>query len=340
MSGVGRTARPSVTVAIPTYNGEAWLDTAIESVLAQSLGDFELLILDNASTDGTQALVARYVDDPRVEYRCNPHNIGLAGNVNLACRLARGEGLIVLGADDRLEPRFLEASIAFLRAEPGVSMVHGPAAWIDAEGRRFGGTGKAWPRLTPGPKAILQAFESGFCFSTMLMRPEAIRACGAFDESWQQVIDLWLFVRLCTVGDIGYLDEVLCEYRIHDRAISMPMYRENLMFRRQIAAARECFAWPVVVAAGVSDDRRRAERAAARIAMRVLHMSRADGIGPMAGNFAEVLRAVPEAALWPSSWALFALALLPVGPTRALRRMLRRRAMARLQADGPAMPGA
>ena len=333
-------ASPAVTVAIPTYNAEAWLAAAVESVLAQRFTDFELLVLDNASTDGTPGLMARYAGDPRVDYRRNPQNLGLAGNVGLACRLARGEALIILGADDRLEPRFLEVALAFLRSEPDVAMVHGPAAWIDAEGRRFGGTGQAWPRLTPGRQGLLQAFEAGFCFSTMLMRTAAIRASGPFDESWQEVIDLWLFLQMCLAGNIGYLDEILCEYRVHADALSMPMYSKNLMFRRQITAARECFNWPAVVQAGVSGDRRRAERAAARIAMRVLHMSRADGIGRTVGNFAEVLREVPEAALWPRSWALFGLALLPLGVTSALRRYLRQRSMARIQTRRVAPPTA
>jgi len=340
VSGAAIGARPAATVAIPTRNGEAWLAAAIESVLAQRLANIELLILDNASTDGTPALVARYADDPRLVYRRNPVDIGLAGNVNRACREARGAALIILGSDDRLEPRFLEAGMAFLQAHPDVSMVHGPAAWIDAEGRRFGGTGQVWPPTTPGPQGMLQAFEAGFCFSTMLMRMSAIRAIGPFDESWREVIDLWLFLRMCQVGRIGYLDEVLVEYRVHADAMSMPMYSTNLMFRRQLAAARECFAWPEAVAAGVAGDLPRAERAAARIALQVLHMSRTVGIGRTVTNFAEILREVPLAALWPRSWALFGLALLPFGLTSALRRHLRRRAMARIQAMQASPPAA
>ncbi len=344
MSGAGMDGRPVATVAIPTFNGEAWLAEAIESVLGQSLVDIELLVLDNASTDGTAELVARYAGDKRLVYRRNERNIGFAANVHNAVRLARGEALVILGSDDRLEPRFMEAGIAFLQAHPEVSMVHGPAAWIDGEGHRFGGTGHVWPPTTPGPQAMLQAFEAGFCFSTMLMRTEAIRASGPFNESWQEVTDLWLFLRMCLAGDIGYLDEVLCEYRVHADAMSMPMYSTNLMFRRQLAAARECFAWPEAVAAGVGGDLPRAKRAAARIALQVLHMSRPVGIGRTVANFAEVLREVPRAALWPRSWARFGLALLPFGLTSALRRFLRRylrrRAMARKQALPVSPPAA
>ena len=335
----GRT-RPVATVAIPTFNGEAWLAEAIESVLAQSLTDFELLVLDNASTDSTPDVVARYASDPRVVYLRNERNIGFAANVHLACRKARGQAIMVVGSDDRLHPGFLQAGMEFLDSHPEASMVHGPAYWIDDDGRRFGGTGHVWPPITPGPQAMVQTFEAGFCLTTMLMRTAAIRESGAFDESWQEIVDLWLFLRLCQMGSIGYLDEVLCDYRVHADAMSMPMYSTNLMFRRQMTAARECFAWPQAVAAGVAGDRSRAERAAARTALRVLHMSRPEGIGRTLANFAEVLRAVPQAALWPRSWALFGLALLPFGLTSALRRGLRRRAMARMQPAAAAHPAA
>jgi glycosyltransferase involved in cell wall biosynthesis len=321
---------PRVTVVIPTYNAAHWLPQAVGSVLAQQFRDFELLVLDNASTDDTAAVMQRY-DDARIDYRCNETNLGLAGNVHLGCREARGEFLIVLGADDRLLPRFLETAVAFLDAEPGASLVHGPAIWIDAEGRRFGGTGGGWSRITPGKRAMLGAFGDGFCFSTMLMRTAAIRATGPFDEAWREVIDLWLFLRLSLAGDVGYLDRTLCEYRVHDDAMSMPMYRANLMFRRQMAAARECFAWPEAVEAGAGGYRRAAERHAAAIAIEVLHMSRADGYGRYLRNLAEVVSAVPEILLRPATWGRLGFGLLPRAVIRDLGRWRHRRALQRQQ---------
>ncbi|UFN49760.1 glycosyltransferase [Roseomonas sp. OT10] len=319
---------PRVTVAIPTHNMAEYLPAAVESVLAQSFTDYELLVLDNVSTDDTPAVMARY-GDPRLAYRRNEANLGLAGNVNRGCSLARGEYIVFLGADDRWEPDFLKEAVAFLDAEPRVSLVHGPAAWIDRDGRRFGGTGHAWPRLTPGPRAMLGAFGSGFCFSTMLMRTAAIRATGAFDQRWQEVIDLWLFLRMCLVGDIGYLARVLVEYRVHAEAMSMPMYRQNLMFRRQMTAARECFAWPEAVAIGAAGYRRAAERHIARIALEVMHLSRADGRLRYLRNLGEVSRAVPEVLLKPRSWARIGFGMLPAGAMRRLQQVRHRRSVAR-----------
>jgi cellulose synthase/poly-beta-1,6-N-acetylglucosamine synthase-like glycosyltransferase len=327
-------AGPRVTVVIPTYNAAHWLPEAVESVLAQKFQDFELLVLDNASTDDTSTVMRRYRDN-RVDYRRNPTNLGFAANVHRGCREARGEFVMVIGADDRLLPDFLAAALAFLDAEPKVSMVHGPAAWIDAKGRRFGGTTSGWSHITPGSRAMLGAFSDGFCFSTMVMRTAAIRATGPFGEAWGEVIDLWLFLRMCLAGPIGYLDRVLCEFRVHDATMSMETYRTNLMFRRQMAAARECFSWPETVAAGASIHRRHAERHAAAIAVEVLHVSRIDGYGRFFRNLAEVVGAVPEVLLRPATWARLGFGLLPASAIRSLTEWRHRRALARQQSALP-----
>ena len=324
-------AGPKATVVVPTYNMDLYLGTALDSVLAQTLEDFELLVIDNASTDGTAALMARY-GDPRIRYLRNERNLGWPASVQRGCELAAGTFILFMGADDRLEPRFLEEAATFLDTEPTVAMVHGPAAWIDKDGRRFGGTGQAWKRITPGHEAMLGAFGDGFCLTTMLMRTATIQAIGKLEQRWQEVLDLWLFLRMCLVGDIGYLDQVWCEYRIHDQAMSMPAYRENLMFRRQMMAAREAFAWPEAIAAGAGGFRRAAERHSARIAMEVLHLSRAHGRKRLLRNLMEIVREVPEVLLQPRTWARAGFGLLPLGVIEHLRRARHRRALSQARA--------
>lgn len=328
-------AAPRITVAIPNYNTAHWLPSAIESVLGQSFGDFELLVLDNASTDNTAEVMARY-DDPRIVFQVNERNLGFAGNVHLGCRMARGDYVVVMGTDDLLCPDFLGAAVAFLDAEPGCAMLHGPAAWIDLEGRRFGGTDPGWARITPGPDAMLGAFSIGFCLTTMVLRTAVLRAMGSVDERWREVIDLWLFCRMCLAGDIGHLDRVLVEYRVHNQAMSQVMGRSNLMFRRQLAAARECFAWPETAAIGAAQHLRAAEMHCARIAIDVLHTSRGEGYGRYLANLMEILREVPAVALRPRTWARIAFGLLPVPAIEAVARVRARRAVAREARQPPA----
>ena len=90
---------PPVSVCIPTYNYGRFLGRAIESVLGQAFGDFELLVVDNASTDGTDELVAGY-DDPRLSYLRNERNLGLFGNFERCLELARSDLVKILCADD------------------------------------------------------------------------------------------------------------------------------------------------------------------------------------------------------------------------------------------------
>jgi glycosyltransferase involved in cell wall biosynthesis len=319
---------PRITVAIPNYNTARWLPGAMESVLAQRFGDFEMLILDNASTDNSLEVARRY-RDPRIVLHVNERNLGFAGNIHAGCRLARGAYVVFVGTDDILLPDFLDEAVAFLDAAPGCAMVHGRAAWIDTEGRRFGGSDPSWARITPGREAMLGAFTRGFCFTTMVLRTDAIRATGPFDEAWHEVIDLWLFCRMCLAGDIGHLDRILVEYRVHPAAMSQQMSTTNLMFRRQITAARQAFAWPEAVAIGASGQLRQAEIACARTAVEVLHLTRRGGYGTFAASLAEIVREVPAVLAEPATWARIGFGLLPLGAIAALSRRRQERARAR-----------
>lgn len=320
-------ADPKVTVIVPVHNGARYVAATLESALAQTMGDFELLVLDNVSTDETPEIVARF-PDARLRYIRNETNLGLAGNVRRGLELARGTFVTILGADDIWLPGFLAAAVAFLESEPGVTLVHGPAAWIDETGQRFGDSGYLWQRRTPGRRAMLEAFSTGFCFATMVMRSSAVRSMGPFDDRWREVVDLWLFLRMCLLGDIGFLPATLCEYRVHASSMSMPMYRENLMFRRQMDAAREAFAWPEAVRLGAAGQRRQAERSAARIALETLHLARPDGRARYLRNFAEVVRQVPGILADPATWLRLGFGMLPTAAIEGLRNLRRRRSLA------------
>jgi glycosyltransferase involved in cell wall biosynthesis len=108
---------PVVTVGLPIRNGADEVSAAIESVLAQSFGDFELVISDNASTDRTEAVCRTFAErDSRVVYHRQPENIGLIDNFNAVIRLGRGEYFCWLGDDDRLHPDYLARGVEVLRA--------------------------------------------------------------------------------------------------------------------------------------------------------------------------------------------------------------------------------
>lgn len=110
---------PRVTIGLPVYNGAATLEASMASLLAQTFGDFELVVSDNASTDGTEALVrAVAARDSRVRYVRQARNIGANGNYSYVARVARGEFLKWASASDWCAPTFLERCVAALDANP------------------------------------------------------------------------------------------------------------------------------------------------------------------------------------------------------------------------------
>lgn len=110
---------PRVSIGLPVYNGEAYLGEAIDSVLAQTFTDFELIISDNASTDGTEQICREYASrDPRVRYYRNDENLGAARNFNRVFELSSGEYFKWIAADNSLEPQFLEKCVGLLDSDP------------------------------------------------------------------------------------------------------------------------------------------------------------------------------------------------------------------------------
>jgi glycosyltransferase involved in cell wall biosynthesis len=129
-------AAPRVTVGLAVYNGEAFLREAIDSILAQSYGDFELVISDNDSSDSTAEICAGYAArDPRVRYFRNPYNIGGVRNENRTLFLARGTYFKLAAHDDKLAPRFLERCVAVLDSDPAVEVVMTAVRSIDGQGK-------------------------------------------------------------------------------------------------------------------------------------------------------------------------------------------------------------
>ncbi|HKJ45099.1 MAG TPA: glycosyltransferase family 2 protein, partial [Balneolales bacterium] len=114
-------SRPRVSIGMPVYNGENYIERAISSILAQTYKDFELIISDNASTDKTQEICKMFVGrDNRVRYHRNSKNIGAARNYNIVFRLSRGKYFKWAAHDDELAPAFLEDAVNVLEKNKDV----------------------------------------------------------------------------------------------------------------------------------------------------------------------------------------------------------------------------
>jgi len=130
---------PRVTIGLPVYNGEPYLVQAIESLLGQTYPRFELIISDNASTDGTSSICRDFERrDPRVQYSRSETNVGAAVNYNRLVDMARGEYFKWAAHDDLCAPEYLEQCVAVLEREPSVVVCYPRTRIIDEEGRDKG----------------------------------------------------------------------------------------------------------------------------------------------------------------------------------------------------------
>ena len=131
-----KTKIPVISLGLPVYNGENYLAQAIESVLQQTCGDFELIITDNASTDQTEAICLDYARrDARIRYYRRNENIGAAGNFNWVFSLACGTYFKWIAHDDRIAPEFLAKCLAAMTCDPSVVLSYPRVHIIDAQGQ-------------------------------------------------------------------------------------------------------------------------------------------------------------------------------------------------------------
>ncbi len=224
---------PLVSVCIPVYNTERFVAEAIHSVLDQSFQDLEVVIVDNASTDSTPGILAKFAD-PRVRLFRNKQNIGAAGNFNRALSLARGRYIKLLCADDVLYPMCLEKQVAILEADghAAVSMVCSSRDIIDSRGKRW------LRRAFPGPPGRMDGARASALSvrrgtnlfgepGAVLARAESVRAVGGFDPRYSYCIDLDFWCRLLSTGDLHVIDETLCAFRLSEQSWSLSLGRRQ-----------------------------------------------------------------------------------------------------------------
>src|SRR5262245_2206009 len=167
-------ASPLVSVVMPVYNGERFVLEAVRSILAQTLRDFELLVVDDGSTDRTAELLAvEQARDERLIVHRLPSNVGFRTALNAGCALARGELIARMDADDISLPTRLARQVEFLRQHPDVAVVGAAIQVIDGNGVR--GRFKSYP-VQPGLAAWSMLFFSSLAHPAVILRRDALEA--------------------------------------------------------------------------------------------------------------------------------------------------------------------
>lgn len=198
---------PLVSVCLPVFNGEPFLQAAVDSVLAQTWQDFELVVFDNASTDGTWALLQSF-QDPRIHLHRNDSNLGHEVNWNRALVAARGKYVKIFNHDDLLAPECLAQQVAALESAAEAAMAFCGRVIILADGRPFLRRVAPWPEGPVVPEVIVQdCVRAGTNLvgepCAVLFRRECALKAGLFDGSIPYLIDLDYWVRLLEHGS-GY----------------------------------------------------------------------------------------------------------------------------------------
>ena len=200
---------PEVTVLLAVHNGARFLPTAIESVLAQTFRDFQLVVVDDASTDDTPAIIARLAD-PRFMHVRNPQNFGLARSLNIGLAHATGKYVARLDHDDVSHAGRLAAQAAWLGDHPHTALVGSLARLIDEHGQARG--------LVERPTSIhgirwMRLLENPFIHSTVMFRRDLAAELGGYSESAPLAEDFDFWGRFIKRFEVANLDRPLVDYR-------------------------------------------------------------------------------------------------------------------------------
>lgn len=229
---------PSVSVVIPLYNGRLWIGKALQSLQNQTLRDFEAVIVDDGSTDGSAEVVRPFLEDRRFRYIAKSHG-GVPQTRNHGVAVSWGAYIAFLDQDDLYCATKLEAQKAYLEKHTRRDAVHVAVDRIDGEGRSLG-------RRPPPPRTEGNLFdlflEAGVAVPliSVMVRRKVWEAVGSFDESFFGTDDFDWLLRVATQTEFGFLPEplVLQRFRSGTAGQSEPMYADQFVLAEKLRQQR------------------------------------------------------------------------------------------------------
>jgi glycosyltransferase involved in cell wall biosynthesis len=218
---------PQFSIFIPAFNTARYMRQCVESALAQTYGDFEVVIVDDGSTDGTSAVLRSYRHDPRIRV-IHRQNGGIGAASNSALRACRGEYVVQLDSDDMLRPNALEAVAVHLAQHPDIECLYTRYTQIDEDGRVLC-AGWSPERFDRYENLI------GMCVPHMrVFRRALYHRTEGFDETLSNAVDYDFFLKISEVAQIHYLDSDLYLYRLHTAQTSSANRRSQISNHRLV----------------------------------------------------------------------------------------------------------
>lgn len=233
-SGSPLPPEPTVSIGLPVFNGEQFLEQSLDSILAQTYTDFELIISDNASTDRTESICRRYAErDVRVRYHRQPHNRGVTWNFRQVALLARGGYFLWTAHDDRFAAEYIERCVAFLQKSPSTVVCYSKAIEIDEDGKQLARKEQTLGADAPTPHQRFRELirmehncESIFgMIRTDVLKKTSVH--GDFPDS-----DRCVLAELALYGEFHELPDYLFFHREHAQRVTKQFPgRQERMFR-------------------------------------------------------------------------------------------------------------
>lgn len=230
---------PLVSVVMPVYNAERFLVGAMNSVCGQTFPKFEIIAVDDGSTDRSGKLLEVYAErDPRLRV-IRRANTGIVGALNDGLKVARGEFIARMDADDLCLPSRFEKQLAFLRAHPQCVGVGSAFLYFDAAGGLIKECVRPADHATI-EKQLLAGNGGVIIHPAAMFRREAVERAGGYREMAQWVEDLDLYLRLARLGELNNLPDVLLHYRFHEQSVNFTRNRGR--HQRMLDVLREAYA--------------------------------------------------------------------------------------------------
>ena len=205
-----------VSVIIATYNRRDFIVDAIESVIAQSYKDWELIIIDDGSTDDTKDIIEKHLESEKISYYYQ-NNQKQASALNTGLKYAHGDWIAFLDSDNKWLSDRLELGINCILSNPDMGLIYGDIYTINEAGVRV--SEKNMKRYTGNVTARL-LFDNFISFNTTLIRKDILEKIGGFNADLDRAPDYDCWLRASTITKFLYISEYLAEYRVMDNQIS------------------------------------------------------------------------------------------------------------------------
>jgi alpha-1,3-rhamnosyltransferase len=229
-----RSGPRAISVVVPSYNHERFIEATLRSIMQQSLPPAELIVIDDGSSDESPRVIERALAD--CPFPCEllaRNNRGLCATLNEGFERSRGEYFAYLGSDDLWLPDFLKARVSLLESRPAAVLAYGHTYFVDEQNRIIDCTAD-WASYADGDAREMLLQTTGPMSSTVLYRRGALQ-----QERWDErskLEDYDLYLRLCALGEFAFDPRVLSAWRRHDANVS---WDQTLMLEEQLRAQRK-----------------------------------------------------------------------------------------------------